>query len=670
MNRPTKKFIAFSTALVSMIGLMAPMSASAAYEAELMEKCEYDELIEMRDKAILIKDGNDYTVNDATQLVVIDSNGEKKLISKEEGLNSIYNYVTTTRGLYNFISPTNDPYSFDFFDENYRISTESGVIIAGFNDKFALMDADGKKLSAEYDAIYRISDDYFMVDVINGDKRSTGLIKSDGSVIAAPAEGVGEFYLCGNKFLVSDYKTEIIERENWLGEIVQEEQVVYTYRFMSLDGKTENETFIGFTELGHNYNIPSFDASDRDHFSSDLRYEVDYAFENDCIALTYADDKQVIYNSKTETFSDKYDSVQGISADKFVVSTDGVYAVVDTEYKALIDGAENMTFYKTLQVKKDGKVTEYDTELNVIEELNIEKIFPTFENPTIETNGNIVTVNSDESYWGYPTIDTEYVSTSVNVEITPVWKNSDVEVSLYEDYTSDFDFQLDVFEEYYDESAGYTVTTSNRYKYVLDSLYQPHDVSEYARVSENINHDVVVLQKEDGYLDYVNFADAKDKKDLSAYKYLTPVDNHILGNAYYSEREQIGYCLKTDDSFAVSDMNFNLLTEPVEGTPSAVKISCKDNVYSGAVEFYVNSGTGSNSVNKYGVMSLEKGVVIPAVYDSVSVGYGGYLVTQNGQTTVMNENGEAVKEFDGAYSFNSITGCVYDADWNLVKRDN
>ncbi|MGN1481059.1 dockerin type I domain-containing protein [Porcipelethomonas sp.] len=670
MKKPTRKFISFSTALVSMVGLMTPVFAAAKYDSELVEECEYDELIEMRDKAILIKDGNDYTVNDDTQLIVIDSNGEKKLISKEEGLSGLYSYVSTTRGQYNFISPTNDPYSFDFFDENYCISTESGSIIAGFGDKFALIDDSGKKISDEYDAIYRISDDYFMVDVIDGEIRKTGLIRADGSVIAAPAEGIGEFYLCGSKFLVSKYTTEIVEEENWNGDIVQNERTNYSYYFMSPDGKAESETFKYFAELGHNGN----NSSDNGHNRTDVRYNVNYAFECDCICLTDSDDKQLIYNSKTESFSNKYDYIQNLNGEKFIVSHDGVYDVINTEFKVLIENAEDVEYgyNKVLEVKKDGKVTRYDADLNVLEESAVTKRFPTFDYASVEKNGNIITVKSDDSLYSYSQLDQEFVSVSVNVEIKPVWENSDIEVSVKNDYNSNFDFELEVLEEYYDEALDYNVTTSSRYKYILDSAYEPHDVSEYAKTVRNVNHDIVILQKEDNHLEYVNFADAQDKKDLSPYTDLSPVYDDSQNYNYGSGREPIGYCLMTEDSFVISDMNFNLLNEPVKGTPSGVQINCNDNVYSGDIVFYVNDKNDENGtvIKKYGVASLDKGVIVPAEYDSVSVGYGGYLVTKEGMTAIIGSNGEAIKEFEGAYNFNSITGCVYDADWNLVKRDD
>lgn len=408
MKRPVQKFIAFSTALVSMIGLTAPVSA-AMYESELMEKCEYDELFEMRDKSILIKDGNDYTVNDNTQLVVIDSNGEKQLISKEEGFSGLYSYVTTTRGLYNFISPSCNPYSFDFFDDNYCISTESGAVIAGFGDKSALINESGKKISAEYDAIYRISDDYFMVDIINGEKRSTGLIRADGSVIVTPAEGIGEFYLCGNKFLVSEYTTEMVEEENWYGEIVQKEETVYSYYFMSTDGKVEAERFKDFDELGHY----STNESDDAHYRTDNRYDVNYTFDCDCICLTNNDDTKCIYNSKIETFSNKYADVEGISAGKFLVSHDDVYDVIDSGFKPVIKNAENAVWDfwgKRLEVRKDGKVTTYDSDLNVLQESEVTKRFPTFSYASVEQNGNIITVNSDDNSWYYSDLDEDYVN--------------------------------------------------------------------------------------------------------------------------------------------------------------------------------------------------------------------------------------------------------------------
>lgn len=665
VKRPTQKLIAFSTALVSVLGLIAPMTAAAEYEAELVES-EYDELIEMRDKAILIKNGNDASVGDDTQLVIIDSKGKKQLISKEEGLSGIYNYVTKTREEYNFISPSNNPYSFNFFDENYRISTESGVIIAGYGDKFALADAEGKKLSDEYDAIYRISDDYFMVDLNDSTGgRKTGLIKADGSVITAPANGIGEFYLCGDKFLVSEYSTELAEETSDDGTKAQTENTVYKYHFMSKDGKPESETFTGFEELGHNYgDTPLYDnESHSGHYRTDLRYNVNYVFDADCICLTDNDNKKVIYNSKTESFSGRYIYVEAIDSEKFIVSHDNVKDIINSGFKAIIKDADNIymdSHYRdqtVIKVKKDGKVTEYDKSLKAVTESDVIKRFPTFfNNAYVVPNGNTVTVNSDESDY-LTDFNEEFIKVSVNVDVKHTVEGSTAQVTLSDDH-SDFDFELIVNEEYVDED-GRTVSDYHTYKYVLDADYKPHDVTEYSGIYRNLDHNRIIFEKSDNTLEYVNFADASDKPDLSQY---TSVSDFIQdGN--YTENKTIGYCLKTEDTFVLSDMNFNTLHKPVNGTPSDVKIHCENGKYSGYVIFQDNE-----TYQKYGVMTLEKGVIIPAEYDHISAGYKGFLATKDGKTDIIGEDGKSLKEFDGSYGFNSMTGCVYDANWNLVSR--
>lgn len=663
VKRPTQKLIAFSTALVSVLGLIAPMTAAAGYEAELVES-EYDELIEMRDKAILIKNGNDASVGDDTQLVIIDSNGKKQLISKEEGLSGIYNYVTKTREEYNFISPSNNPYSFNFFDENYRISTESGVIIAGYGDKFALADAEGKKLSDEYDAIYRISDDYFMVDLNDSTGgRKTGLIKADGSVITAPANGIGEFYLCGDKFLVSEYSTEIAEKTSDDGTKTQTENTVYKYHFMSKDGKPESEIFTDFEELGHNYgDTPLYrNESHSGHYRTDLRYDVNYVFDADCICLTDNDNKKVIYNSKTESFSNRYTYVEAIDNEKFIVGHDNVKDIINSGFKAIIQNADNIymdSYYRNqtvIKVKKDGKVTEYDKSLKAVTESDVIKRFPTFKYAHVVQNGNTVTVKSNDDYSA--DFNEELISVSVDVDIKHTVEGSTAQVTLSDDH-SDFDFELIVNEEYVDED-GYTVSDYHTYKYVLDADYKPHDVTEYSGICRNLDHNRIIFEKSDNTLEYVNFADASDKPDLSQY---TSVSDFIQdGN--YTENKTIGYCLKTEDTFVLSDMNFNTLHKPVNGTPSDVKIHCDNGKYSGYVIFQDNE-----TYQKYGVMTLEKGVIIPAEYDHISAGYKGFLATRDGKTDIIGEDGKSLKEFDGSYGFNSMTGCVYDANWNLVSR--
>lgn len=674
MKRPTRKFISFSTALVSMLSLIAPVSA-ASLEAELMEECEYDELFETRDKAILIKDGNDENINDDTQIIVIDSNGEKQLLSKEQGLNGLYSYVTTTRGKYNFISPTGDPYSFDFFDTNYRISTESGSIIAGFGDKFALIDSTGKKLSAEYDAIYRISNDYYMVDVIDSQKqRTTGLIKADGSVVAAPAKGIGAFYLLTNgKFLVSKYTTETVEGE---------EKNVYSYYFMDGNGKTETTAYKHFHELGNiEYELDGneslykgiYDYSDPDYYydgkSTSKRYAGDYSFENNCICLTDDSDKVQIYNSKTESFSEKYDKVETLKPDeKFIVQHDGVYDIIDSEFKVLIKDAKNISFNKnyneydennfqvyTLKVKKDGKVTTYDNNLKVLEEADVTKLFPTFYNASVTQNGNTVTVTSDSSsYWN---LDKEYDSAAVDIEIKPVHENGIIaDVSLGDAFDSGF--SLKVTEEY--DNNDFTETTNYTYKYILDSSYKAHDISEYKSVAENINHDIVVFYNQNGQLEYVNFKDATDKKDLSQYNSITPIYNYE--NTYPFQSTIIGYRLESEDSFVISDTSCTPISDPIKVNPTKMMISLNDGVYSGNIEYY------DEAAEKYGVISIKGDVIIPAEYDKIIDAYNGYLVTKDGNTIILGTDGKAIETFNGEYSFVIATNCPYDADWNLVKR--
>ena len=159
MNRQLRKLVSFTAAAAVMANTMI-LGTNAAYVGERLTENDFDSMVSMYDKDILIENGTAESFASTDQLVVIDKDGSKKLISLEEGITGVYTYSSTTLGQYNYLSPTPSGFSFDYFDPNYQLSTEDSVFIAGIGDKFALMDNDGKVVSEKYDSIVWMSEGF------------------------------------------------------------------------------------------------------------------------------------------------------------------------------------------------------------------------------------------------------------------------------------------------------------------------------------------------------------------------------------------------------------------------------------------------------------------------------------------------------------------------------
>ncbi len=645
MKRPMQKLIAFSTAVLSMLSFNVTPTVSAEYKVEVLEKCEYDELIEMRNKGILIKNGNDYTVNDDTEIVVIDENGERKLISKDEGISGVYCYVSTTMGQYNFISVTCDPYSFDFHDMSYRISTEGKSMIVGVGDKFAIMNDDNKVVSDTYNNIYRINDNYFNVDNAEDTSYSwetgcyaenkTGLVNADGDVIVPVTDGIQGFFTCGEEFIVkSDDGFYLIDSTG------KKTSAVYS-DVCSLAG----EDFAG---IGNGRG----------------KYAVDYNINSSIFRMAVDEDTYCLYNSNTKEYSAYYDNISILMVNEakssmfFLCQKGDTYTLYDTDLKPVVKDADGIsTVYSgeddtttnpataiyDICVDKDGITTTYDLELNV------KSTVPTHEQ-SFNFGGGVLTIDgTDVNIWNY-----DYTE-STHVDIPSTYNGYELNSISYETYTeSGADVELDV--EYSDE---YSYTTSCLYKFVIDSSLASHDVSDYEKI-EKIGTDTALLKKSYDssfeYVDYINNTEKPFVEDYSSIRYI------IADKEDWRDDDVIiSYYLINDTSFIVCDTSLNPTTDVIEGKPET---NCpNENVFSVADE------SGEEPTYKYGIFTLTEGITAPAEYDSLSKGYNGFLALKDGNTNIITKNGELIKSLDGAYNFLAATRAPYDVNWNLYKRE-
>lgn len=324
MKRAIRKLLSFSTAVVSLMNFSL-ISAHAEYTAETVEKCTYDELIQMRDKSILIKNGTDDDIGNETELVIIDKNGNKNVVSKDLKINSVYNYISTTMGAYNYICPTNSAYSFDYFDQSYRISTEQDAVIVGIDDKYALMNNNGEIVSKKYNNIYYSGNGYYVVDNADPDSvydsdinnytdNKSGLIKSDGTVVFDVKDGVMGYYITpdGEHFMV----------ETETGDY-----------FVDTEGNAVSKVF---DEINVN----------DENFRGTLKYARQYNCTRDIYEVSL-DGKQALMNQNFKVFTDYYDEINRegyfetgdiiYCYDGYVVTLDGKSAFINLSGKRQTD---------------------------------------------------------------------------------------------------------------------------------------------------------------------------------------------------------------------------------------------------------------------------------------------------------------------------------------------
>lgn len=509
MKRTTKKFLSFSTAL-AVLANMSLISAFAEYDVETIADCKYDELMQMRDKSILIENGSDDFVSDETELIIIDENGNKNIISKNLGINGIYNYVSTTMGEYNYISPTPAGYSFDFRDAGYRISTEQDVMIVGIGDKYTLMNNDGQIVSEKYNNIYYSGNGYYVVDESSPDsyydsekgdftENKSGLIKSDGSVFIEPQKGVSGYYI------TSDGKHFMVDTES--GDY-----------FIDDKGNTVSDVYDRILVTNTQY--------------TEKRVSRIYACEESPYIVTVGG-KQALMNENFEVYTGFYDEFYRDSLsdyDKIILNcTDDYYyngyvvtlnnkkALIDLEGNYLFNFSDNLSFEKCSRYN-------YDTETTIRQNYWLQ-----IQDNTINIYDEQLNLQNDINVGDYKI---GYTSISINSECSKI-----LTVSVMDN--------------------------NNKYKtlnYVITSDGSVVNFSDY-----NIDY------YNDSYIMLDNGNFIVKEKETNIVKAID-IEGNILQEfdsetwfSKFDDRNNSYFVLSTDDSFSVYDSNLNVLYDHMEG---------------------------------------------------------------------------------------------------------
>lgn len=513
VKRTTKKFLSFSTAL-AVLANMSLISAFAEYDVETIADCKYDELMQMRDKSILIENGSDDYVSDETELIIIDENGNKKVISKNLGINSIYNYVSTTMGKYNYISPTSAVYSFDFRDAGYRISTEQDVMIVGIGDKYALMNNDGQIVSEKYNNIYYSGNGYYVVDESSPDsyydfekgdftENKSGLIKSDGSIFIEPQKGVSGYYI------TSDGKHFMVDTES--GDY-----------FIDDKGNTVSDVydriFVTNTQ------------------NTERKVSRIYACEESPYIVTVGD-KQALMNEDFEVYTGFYDTFYRHSNSTFdesilayiydyyyngyIVTLNNKKALIDLEGNYLFNFSDNVSF-------EQCSLYNYDTETTIEQNFWLQ-IQDNTINIYDEQRNLQSSINVDDNYnIGYSSLSmTSNDSKILTVDATD---NNNEHQSL----------------TYFITPDGSVLNFSN---YNLDYYYD----GDYIMLD---NGNFIVKEKETDIIKAIDIEGNTLQEFASEYTKLCKFDNR--DNSYF--------VLSTGSSFSVYDSSLNVIYDNIEGS--------------------------------------------------------------------------------------------------------
>ncbi len=664
MKKPTRKLIAFSTAMAAFLSLTAQTVSAENYTAETMEECEYDELIQMRDKNILIKDGLDYSIDQNTQLVVIDENGQKSIISKDLGVNGIYNYVSTTMGLYNYIAPTYSPY---FCNQSYRLSTEKGTVIVGVGDKFAIMNNDNEIISDKYNNIYRINDDYFIIDnadeTTNGgydeyglttgmkysyanngtDANKSGLMKSDGTVIVPPTDGVCAYYLCTDKehFLVStksgDYFIDL--KGNKVSDVYP--SIVNVGIELSVgngihyDGQKYANDYTLTTDL---YMVSESEAGLRALMNSDFEVISDWHKEFSTIiedfgfsyagydertfigTIAFDDASATLYDKKGNLIFDKADEISFDEGDKDT-SDDGTFTVIDDGMISVYD--------QSFKLLSQHEVHERDIEINDMYHLTIDGTEVQLWNESYSESKPLAIIDDEAG---------------IQIESINFYSNS----WQTDNYVNGADFCLGI------EGCDINNEPYTSYKsYIVDSDFNVFDVSEYSNTEKLANGLVAVRVSEDSGYQIIDSSYNVIQSFPEGFTYLHSVYSDVRDENNLWKSKLDYYIVSSSSAFTICDAELNIKHENIKG-------HLADDGYS----YY------TDTQEKYGIFSFDKGVICQPMYDSVQKVMDKYIVTKDNQTLVLDADANPIQTWDGVYSFPSGTFSAYASKCTLNKREN
>ncbi|MDE5946187.1 MAG: WG repeat-containing protein [Oscillospiraceae bacterium] len=619
MKRTTKKFISFSTA-IAVLANMSLISAFAEYDVETVADCKYDELMQMRDKSILIENGSDDSISDETELIIIDENGNKNIVSKNLGIKGIYNYVSTTMGEYNYISPTPADYSFDFRDAGYRISTEQDVMIVGIGDKYALMNNDGEIVSEKYNNIYYSGNGYYVVDEASPDsyydsekgdfiENKSGLIKSDGSVFIEPHKGVSGYYITsdGEHFMVDTESGDyfIDNKGNTVSDVYDKILVTdtqYTKGRVSRIYTCEKSPYI-------------VTVGDKQALMNE-NFEVYTDFYDDFYREGIPDSEKIILNCTDDYYYDGY-----------IVTLNNKKALIDLEGNYLFNFSDDLSFEKCsgynydtettirqnfwIQVQ-DNTMNIYDEQFNLQNDINVGDYKIGYKKISINSEcSKILTVLVRDNNNKYKTLN--YVITD------------DGSVVNFSDY------DIDYYNSYIVLDNGNFIVKDKKTS-VLKAIdiegntLQEFD-SEYTRFSKfnNRNNSHFVLSTNGSFSVY----------DSS----LNVIYDHIAG-AYYGDALYYGTGVYgVDGKYGILSLKSGVVFEPVYD-----EISFQDEVY------LIQS---DNDIKVVSASDFEELYSVPSGYNFVSVTPSSVYwenmnsrITFNGKDTETGESSTIVYNFE------------------------
>ena len=687
MKRPLKKLIAFSTATAALLNMSA-ISSAAEYVAEQVGESEYSFLMQTGNGYIYSENGTADDLTEGSKLIVIGNDGSKSEITLAEGISGIYNYTSTTMGEYNYICPTTSSYSFDYFDPAYRITTEDDVLIAMVGDKAALMDKEGKLISDKYSEIYIINEKYYEVINIGEDgKTSYGVIGSDGSEIIAPADHITAIYITPNEdgFLVytqnSAYFTDLAGKT--VSDVFADVQGAYDRNegrrrytnatgvssFTSVgsyntDFSLDSDNYIIRTESG--YMLYGLDLKPvYDKVYTDITRLEDYDYWDNS---SYTNDN---YPQHLNGFKCKYtDADSSVSYD--FITTDGEAVLTDCD-SISTSSWYNLAKYP-VEVKKAGSTYLYDRELNQV------AVLP-FDSYTL-----VKTLSGTGTGYGYTTASKYSFDSDmyiINANGKYYLYNSDFSESKEIAIGNDTDQVI---------SSVQTKSSFNGADFAVTVDYADHSEDEYFVVNNDMDICRIDPYNEYRLYDYIIAVDDANidryVKDFSGNTVLElPYYNSNISSSIFTDSNgnTDRYYVVTDPEynggkgrFTVYDSSMNALYTDIDGwfSGSSHEADYEGDMNSNYCVLTDEITDDGQPVKKYGWFDLEKGVVIEAVYDKLSI-VKKYDISTNevidnntpvrtvfiaesdGKVYLLDSEGKELKNLDSSYQFVGGTASAY-----------
>ena len=682
MNRQLKKLVSFTAAAAVLANTML-MSVDAAYVGERLTENDFDSMVSMADKDILIENGTTESLTNGDQLVVIDEDGTKRLISLEEGITGIYTYSSTTLGQYNYLSPTPSSFSFDYFDPNYQLSTETDVFIAGIGERFALMDNEGKVVSKKYDQIIWMSHGFYFVK--DGDAQ--GVVDQEGNEVLTP--NAKYLYIT----LASDGKHFLIHTED--GDY-----------FADTKGKKVSETYPEIC------GVDFFEQWASCLWNTTPRQEQLKYFRGDFFKVKKSDGSTDLLNNDLETIVQNCSDIY-LNDDKSMTiynkDADGhtMYSFMDSEGKFVYKEAQSFNRYYYYDehddyhcfyiMKKDGVYSVLDKDYNVTKTFDELETFSVgdkefFRSGTELYNERMELVSENYDYDLYDcgssyavlTKDDEYYVASADLTKINHF-DFPYQIDGVKGYIDSFSFDSNSFLVYTCEYADQEAVDNDEpftftLKYYVNENGEFVDVSEYYDYRGSVDPEVLLVQtQESGAFTAIDMegkklADIPEEYTnyfgdvITAFK---PVGNYNFDLVEFGRYNIFSDAAKT--KFSVYDEKMELLEADVPG------------VYDGCYRYYnsqteetddqssdgVNYPDQSSSGRKVGFYKPGTGVIFEPEYDNISFTKDVIILEKDGRTQIADYTGKILEDWEGKYSYDGGTGSAFLTRLTLNwKRDN